>query len=373
MTRTIVSVGLRCAAFLCAFVALATVARAAAPIPVRVVVVTTFELGADTGDTPGEFQHWVERFPLPQTIAFPQGYRRLRYDPVKRVLGIVTGEGAERGAASIMALGLDPRFDLSKAYFVVAGIAGVDPAVASVGSAAWARYVVNGDLAYDVDGRELPAGWPTGIVPLGARVPFARPVPPADSTEGTSAYTLNAGLADWAYRLTAHVPLGDDASLRAIRAGYPNEPNARKAPFVLEGDELAADRFWIGGRMSVWARRWVRYWTHDRAVFAMSAEEDAGILQSIAFLSHARRVDAARVLVLRTASDYTLPRRGETIAQLLARDGGTNSISAYRESLESAYRVGRVVVDEIATHWARYADRAPGVAFTRKSRTAIRT
>src|SRR5215471_13873979 len=83
---------------------------AAAPIPVRVVVVTTFELGKDTGDKPGEFQNWVERLPLPQTIAFPQGYRSLRYNAEKQVLGIVTGEGSLRGAASIMALGLDRRF-----------------------------------------------------------------------------------------------------------------------------------------------------------------------------------------------------------------------------------------------------------------------
>jgi purine nucleoside permease len=59
------------------------------------------------------------------------------------VLGIVTGEGAERGAASIVALGSDPRFDLRRAYWVVAGIAGVDPNAASVGSAAWANWVVN--------------------------------------------------------------------------------------------------------------------------------------------------------------------------------------------------------------------------------------
>ena len=77
----------------------------AAPIPVRVVVVTTFEPGEDTGDVPGEFQFWVERLPLPETLSFPQGYRHLRYNAARDVLGIVTGEGAERGAASTMALG----------------------------------------------------------------------------------------------------------------------------------------------------------------------------------------------------------------------------------------------------------------------------
>jgi len=58
-------------------------------IPVRVVVVTTFEIGNDTGDTPGEFQNWVEQLPLPDVVPFPQGYHPLRYNPEKHVLGIV--------------------------------------------------------------------------------------------------------------------------------------------------------------------------------------------------------------------------------------------------------------------------------------------
>jgi purine nucleoside permease len=66
----------------------------------------------------------------------PQAYRDLRCNAEKGVLGIVTGVGTARAAASIMALGMDPRFDLGKAYWLVAGIAGVNPNEASIGSAA---------------------------------------------------------------------------------------------------------------------------------------------------------------------------------------------------------------------------------------------
>jgi purine nucleoside permease len=52
-----------------------------------------------------------------------------------------------------MALGMDPRFDLSKAYWLVAGIAGIDPADGSLGSAAWAEWVVDGDIGYEIDAR----------------------------------------------------------------------------------------------------------------------------------------------------------------------------------------------------------------------------
>src|ERR1700733_6866535 len=128
-------------AFAAALLGLLTVAAQAAEpkLPVRVVVVTTFELGNDTGDTPGEFQAWVERLPLPQTLPFPLGNHLLRYNAQKQVLGIVTGEGSLRGAASIMALGLDARFDLSKAYWIVPAIGGNDPTYAPGGRAPRAR------------------------------------------------------------------------------------------------------------------------------------------------------------------------------------------------------------------------------------------
>ena len=75
------------------------------------------------------------------------------YNATDHVLGIVTGVGKSHAAASIMALGMDPRFDLNKAYWILAGIGGIDPNRASVGSAAWASSIVDGDLAYEIDAR----------------------------------------------------------------------------------------------------------------------------------------------------------------------------------------------------------------------------
>ena len=101
---------------------LAAFAMAAAEKPpreIKVVVISMFERGADTGDLPGEFQHWVEREKLDEILPFPVGNRDLRVNK-QGVLGICAGIGTARAAASIMALGLDPRFDLRKAYFLVA-------------------------------------------------------------------------------------------------------------------------------------------------------------------------------------------------------------------------------------------------------------
>ncbi len=331
----------------------------AQPIPIHAVVVTTFEIGRDTGDVPGEFQYWVERLPLRETLPFPLGVHPLRYNERLGVLGLVTGEGAERGAASIMALGTDPRFDLSHAYWVVAGIAGVDPAVASLGSAAWANWVINADLGYEVDARDKPSAWTTGIVPFDRTAPYAPPAPPATTMHGQMAYRLNPALVAWAYRRTAAVALADTAALRALRATYHDFPAAQRPPFVLIGDSLCGDRFWIGPAMNAWAERWVAYWTGGRGRYAMTAEEDAGILQSLTLLAHGGRVDRERVLVLRTASDFDEPAPAHSdIRPLLASDNGTG-LSAYAESLEAAYRVGSPVVRELAAHWERYRSHVP--------------
>jgi purine nucleoside permease len=93
----------------------------AKPIPVKVVVVAMFERGEDTGDVPGEYQFWVEREHLDQILPLDAGYHHVRLNK-DGVLGVLTGVGTARAAATIMAVGLDPRFDLSKAYWIVAGI-----------------------------------------------------------------------------------------------------------------------------------------------------------------------------------------------------------------------------------------------------------
>jgi purine nucleoside permease len=99
-----------------------------------------------------------------------------------------------------MALGMDARFDLTRAYWLVAGTAGVNPIEASIGSAAWVEWVVDADLAYEIDAREIPAAWSTGYLPLGKTRPYEEPVE-ADGTRWV--YRLEPGLVAWAYQLTA--------------------------------------------------------------------------------------------------------------------------------------------------------------------------
>ena len=172
---------------------------------------------------------------MPEILPFPQGFHPLRYNANDHVLGIVTGVGKSHAAASIMALGLDPRFDLRKAYWILAGIGGIDPNRASVGSAAWASSIVDGDLAYEIDAREIPEHWSSGIVPYDRSTPLEQPAPPAVSANGEMAYELNDGFVTWACDLSRGVVLADDKKLKAARAGYPDFPDGAAASFRAEG------------------------------------------------------------------------------------------------------------------------------------------
>ena len=330
-------------------------ATAVAPIRVKVVVVTMFEQGEDTGDTPGEFQLWVEREHLDQILPLPAGNRHVRMNK-DGVLGMVTGMGTAKSAASVMAVGLDPRFDFSKTYWIVAGIAGGDPADVSVGSAVWADHVVDGDLSFEIDARQIPEGWTTGYVPLWKNTPYEVP---ANGTDG-EVYTLNAGLVGWAYGLTRDLHLADSDALRSSRARYVGFPNALKPPFVARGDTLSASTFWHGSRMDEWANAWTRYFTGGTGNYMTSAMEDSGTLQSLTFLSQAGRVDLQRVLVLRTVSNFDREPPGSTAAESLAQISSGN-YSAYLPALEAAQSVGDKVVRDIVEHWNSRESEIPRV------------
>ena len=330
-------------------------AKAPKPIEVRVVIVTTWEAYKDGVDQLGELHAWQTRW-LKTALPFPVGIHALQYDPKSHVLALLTGMATARAAASVMALGSDPRFDLTHAYWIVAGTAGVDPKAASAGSAAWARFVVDGDLMQEIDPRDMPAGWSTGAIPNGKTRPYETPRPPVFNDDGNMAYALNRRLVDWAYQTSKDTALLDDSATKALRAPYSGR--GAEPPSVLEGDGLMSARFWYGEKMNDWARRWVDYWTDGQGQFVMSAEEDTGILQALTFLAGAKKVDRARVLVLRAASDYSLAPLGITAADFLRTENAEN-FPGTPGALENLYRVASPVAHALAEGWSQTRDHVP--------------
>jgi purine nucleoside permease len=314
-------------------------------IPVKVVVVAMFEHGEDTGDIPGEYQYWVEREHLDEIIPMPAGYHHVRMNK-DGVLGLLTGVGTARATASVMALGLDARFDLSRAYWIVAGIGGGAPSQVSLGSAVWVDRVLDGDLAYELDARQIPEGWTTGYVPLRKSVPFEQPM----SEQPGLLFTLNAELTGWAFALTRDMPLTDSDDLKKARARFPGFQNAQRPPLVMRGDQISSSTFWHGSKMEDWAKEWVRYYTAGKGNYVVCAMEDSGTLEALSFLNRAGRVDSQRVLVLRTVSNFDREPPGTTAAESL-KSMAAGNYSAYFPALEAAEKIGDRVVREIVTHW----------------------
>jgi purine nucleoside permease len=341
---------------LCTILTLTALAAASAAspkkIPVKVVVVTMFEIGADTGDQPGELQYWVERDHLDQIFPLPAAYHAARMN-ADGEMAVLTGQGTAHAAATIMALGLDPRFDLTHAYWIVAGIAGASPDKASLGSAVWARWVVDGDLSYEIDAREIPSGWTTGYVPLRKSKPFESPAEPQPG----QLYQLNAPLADWAFSLTRNTPLADTDRLKEIRSNFDGAA-AQRPPFVTMGDEVSSSRYWHGKLFDTWAADWMRYFTNGHGEFATTAMEDTGTLQALQYLAKAGKIDGKRILILRTVSNFDQQPRAMSAAESLATQR-VGKYSGYLPSLEAAYTIGHVVVRELLTHWSEYAKTIP--------------
>jgi purine nucleoside permease len=338
----------------CPALLLAQVSAPPTPIQIKVVVLAAFERGEDSGDAPGEFQLWVEREHLDHTLPLPAGNHALRMNK-DGVLAMVTGVATAKAAASVMALGLDPRFDLKKAYWLVAGIGGGDPADVSLGSAVWADHVIDGDLAFEIDARQIPEDWPTGMVPLRRERPYQQPV--RSELEG-EVYTLNADLVGWAFRLTEKVTLADTAAMQKSREHFTGFPNALKPPFVTRGDTMSASTFWHGSKMDEWANEWTRYYTGGKGNYMISAMEDSGTLQSLTYLTRAGLTDFQRVLVLRTVSNYDREAPGSTAAESL-KGMIFGSYSAYLPALEAAELVGDKVVRDIVEHWDKREGKIP--------------
>jgi purine nucleoside permease len=108
--------------------------------------------------------------------------------------------------------------------------------------------------------------------------------------------------------------------------------------------------------MNQWANDWVKLQAGKDANFMMSNMEDSGTLTALRRLSRAGRVDLNRVLVLRTASNYTMPPPDKNAAWSTTADYPEAGMPA----LEAAYQVGNLVVQALIANWSRYRDAIPG-------------
>ena len=344
----------------------------------KVVILGYFETSKAYGekgywgeaDKPGELHHWIEGFGLRRRLPVKGAFNDVWANADGSIIAMKIGPNSLHPAVNVTALGLDDNFDLSRSYWLINGIAGTSPNTGTIGDVIWTDFVVNGDVAHEIDAREIPADWPEGYFPAGKTKPYPEPRVATGSEEDVRTWAgpfrtnrartvimLNASLTRWAYHLTASMDLPDSSDMKKVRSEY-DRPEARAAPAVAIGSTISAETFWLGTRLDSWARHWVSYMTDGRGRFRSTETNDAGAMVAVSALAKAGRVDPNRVLLLRAASNFDMPPKDVPASEQLVREG-PQSFAGYLPALDGLYRTGSVVVKEIIRGWSIYSTTPP--------------
>lgn len=309
---------------------------APAPIQVKVFVAAMFEIGANSGDRAGEFQHWYERYwANAKPIAVPGALNPV-YCNAEGVCGAVLGMGKVNSAASMQAILLNPAFDFSHSYYLLTGVGGTPPQRGTIGEVNWASWLVDYDLGHRWAPEENTPGAPTFM--------------PRKGYEAYRVFHLNPALVGWAMQLSQGVPLADSDAARAYRLRYP-EAAARRAPFVGTGTHMTGDTFFHGPGLSRQAQYIAKLYGADDYVIT---EMEAAALTLVIQRTHG----TDRILSLRGAVNFDQGNPRETTLQHLDPAPGETA-GGFPETVRNIEAVGARVVDHIVAHWPQWRDGVP--------------
>ena len=320
-------------------------AAARVPLPAKVLIVNLFGL---------EAAPWLKALQPQRDVRVPG----LPADsPAVRCNGddvcqMTTDMGHANAAASLMAVLYSGLFDLRRTYFLIAGIAGIDPTRGTLGSVAWARYVVDAGIAHEIDARELPGGWQDGYFGVFTDSAGQRP----KFEYHSELFQLDEALLQRALELSRSVTLADGADLKAYRRHYPHAP-ANQPPAVIQCDTLSSDTWWAGDHLGVHARSWTRLLTSGKGVYCTSQQEDNAVLTALTRGAGSGLVDLKRVAILRGGADFDrpYPRQG-ALQSLLAQRALSDGAGITAENL---VRAGMPLVEEIVRHWNTWQNGVP--------------
>ncbi|URI09987.1 purine nucleoside permease [Aquincola tertiaricarbonis] len=324
----------------------AQAAAPATPRPIKAVVITMFG---------PEAEGWFQPLKLDERIKVPGlslDYPELRCN-TDDVCLLTTGMGHANAAASTLALAMDPRFDFTRSYFLIAGIAGIDPQQGTLGTAAWARWLIDFGIAHEIDAREMPKGWSTGYYGLLTKGPGEKP----KFEYRTEAARLDEALLQKALALTRQLPLQDSPAAAAYRAKY-KEPAARAKPTVTQCDTLGGDTWWHGHRLGQHARDWTKLLSDGQATYCTTQQEDNATYNALERAAAAGKVNLKRLAVLRAGSNFDRPHPGQSAHQSLTASS-TGGTGGFVPALQNLQIVGGALVQDIVRHWPQWREGVP--------------
>ena len=229
---------------------------------------------------------------------------------------------------------------------MIAGIAGINPEVATTASVTFARYAVQVALQFEFDIRDVPSNFTTGYIPFGSTAPNQYP----SILYGTEVFEVNVALRDLAIGFAKTATLNDSADAAAYRANYGTAAiyaAGAAPPKVVACDVATSDVYFSGRLLSEAVGNFTTLITNGSGIYCTTAQEDNGTLEVLLRAAKAGLVDFARAIVMRTASDFDRPYPGEAATTNLfwANQGG------FEPSIQNIYIAGVKVVRGILDHW----------------------
>ena len=308
----------------------------------KVVVISMFELERDP---------WLELLDFKHNITLPglsPIYPTVHCTTNYSICQVTTGEGEINAAASITALSLSPLFDLTKTYFLIAGIAGGMPEYTTLGGVTFAKYAVQVGLEYQIDPREVEKtnpDWNTGYFAYGTKNPFTYP----KNVYGTEVFEWNEKLRDRAVDLASKVELDKGTKQNAkFRALYKEEA-AKKEPFIAKCDVLTSDNYFSGPLLDEYFSNFTKLMTNGSGIYCSTAQEDNASLEALTRMDQYGLVDYERIVVMRTISDFAVPppsMANNTVKFFTEADQG--GIGA---SLTNLVKAGLPFVHDVIENW----------------------
>lgn len=316
------------------------------PRPLKVVIISMFA---------PEGEPWIAPFQLKEAIVVPglsPDYPAIKCN-ADDVCLMVSGMRHANAAASTIALALDPRLDLKRTYFLIAGIAGIDPAQGTTGTATWARYLVDVGIAHEIDAREMPKNWNTGYLGVMTKTPGEKP----KFEYRTELAQLDEALLQKALALSKGVTLQDNDKARAYRAKYKTGP-ASKPPQVIQCDTLGGDTWWHGHKLGQHARDWTKLLTDGKGTYCTTQQEDNATYNALERAANAGKVDLKRLAVLRTASNFDRPYPGQSAHSSLVAST-TGASGGFMPATKNLAVVGGALVRDIVERWSAWQTGVP--------------
>lgn len=278
-------------------------------------------------------------------------YPQVHCNTQQTICQMTTGEGKSNAASSIMALTLSPKFDLTETFFLISGIAGINPYAASLGSVGVARFAVDIDLINSVDLRELPSyfqssGWEIDTDPY-ENGSSNEIVYPESMPYQTNLYELNNTLITAAMEIIKDVVLEDNEKAASYRKLY-NESAARRPPFITQCDTATGDNYWAGTYMGNFVSNITNVLTNSTGHYCTTQQEDNASLTALTRASFDGLVNINRVVIMRSGSDFDRGAGNITaLANLLNSTGHVSSLAC-----DNLYHAGAPLIDHIVNHWS---------------------